>query len=457
MRKFAVIPFLLLLISCNPRLTPPQVVAPRQYHYGSLFRNDSTTVQQEWWRIFGDTTLNALVTHAIVQNRDVMISLSRIEEARHNLVVARSAFLPDIGLDVSANGEYTSASDNIAQTYKINPTVSWELPLFGSLRHTSHKAKANILYTEWQYRGVQLSLEAEVATAYFTLLQYRQDLDIARRSAQLRREMVSLIDSMYHYGFATGANLEQAKSLLYTAEVDIPRYEYAISETILSLSTLLDEEPSRLMRLADSNKLPQLQSDLLYDIAIGVPSDLLLRRPDMMSAYYTLQASASDVGIARVARLPSFTLTLFGGSNTEKVSQLFSNKSWVANALLALSQPIYNFGGLRRAELAAKEVYRQSLLDYEQTFIDALADVENALANIISSRNELSRYEALVESYKFIAEATNALYISGLSNYLDVIDAERSLYSSQMELENLITQQYINYINLCKALGGGIR
>ena len=177
----------------------------------------------------------------------------------------------------------------------------------------------------------------------------------------------------------------------------------------------------------------------------------------MMSAYYTLQASASDVGIARVARLPSFTLTLFGGSNTEKVSQLFSNKSWVANALLALSQPIYNFGGLRRAELAAKEVYRQSLLDYEQTFIEALADVENALANIISSRNELSRYEALVESYKFIAEATNALYISGLSNYLDVIDAERSLYSSQMELENLITQQYINYINLCKALGGGIR
>ncbi len=445
----------LLLVGCNPRLISPQVVVPERYHYGSSFSQDSIRISEEWWRIFGDTTLNALVEHALLQNRELKIAASRIEEARYNLSVARSAYLPSFNADISANGVYQSATENISQAYKITPTVSWEIPLFGSLRHTTRKAKANILYEEWQHQGVQLALEAEVATAYFTLLQYRQDLNIARRSSELRREMVTLIDSLFHYGFASGANLEQAKSLLYTAEIDIPKYEFAIAQTILSLATLLGEEPARLSPLHNSKILPELQAPQLYDMAVGVPSDLLLRRPDMLSAYASLQSAASDVGIARVARLPSFTFTLFGGSSTDKVSELFSGKSWVANALMALTQPIYNFGGLRRRELAAKEAYRQSVLLYEQTFVEALSDVESALANITTSREELERYSSLVESYQSIAQTSYALYINGLSNYLDVIDAERSLYTSQMERANLIAQQYINLINLYKALGGG--
>jgi multidrug efflux system outer membrane protein len=175
----------------------------------------------------------------------------------------------------------------------------------------------------------------------------------------------------------------------------------------------------------------------------------------MLSAYASLHSAASEVGIARAARLPSFTLTLFGGSNTDRVSKLFSAKSWVANAMMALTQPIYNFGGLRKQELAAKEAYKQSVLRYEQSFVEALADVEEALANITTSREELERYTSLVESYHSIAQTSYALYINGLSNYLDVIDAERSLYTSQMERANLIAQQYINLINLYKALGGG--
>ncbi|MBR3677935.1 MAG: TolC family protein, partial [Alistipes sp.] len=166
----------LLLVGCNPRLISPQVVVPERYHYGSSFSQDSIRISEEWWRIFGDTTLNALVEHALLQNRELKIAASRIEEARYNLSVARSAYLPSFNADISANGVYQSATDNISQAYKITPTVSWEIPLFGSLRHTTRKAKANILYEEWQHQGVQLALEAEVATAYSTLLQYRQDL-----------------------------------------------------------------------------------------------------------------------------------------------------------------------------------------------------------------------------------------------------------------------------------------
>jgi multidrug efflux system outer membrane protein len=405
--------------------------------------------------MFGDTTLNRLVARALMQNKNIEIAASRIEEARHNLVVTRSQYLPSISGAISAEGKYESVTDNIAQTYKILPQASWEIPLFGSLRHATKGAKAAIDYEVWQYRGVRLALEAEVATSYFTLLQYRQDLSIAKRSSELRREMVTLIDSLYLYGFASGVNLEQAQSLLYTAEADIPLYEKAIAQTLLSLATLTGDSPESFMNIGIENSRAITNDYRPYDIAIGVPSDILHRRPDVMSAYYTMQQSAAAVGLARSARLPSITISLSGGTATEKVSKLFSSKGWMADALASLAQPIYNFGGLRRRELAAREAYKQSLLAYEQSYIEALSDVESALVAITSSREELLRYAGLVKSYRNIAIKTYALYRNGLSGYLDVIDAERSLYSSQMQFENLVAQQYINYINLCKALGGG--
>ena len=445
-----------LVAGCNVRLAKPQLVSQEEYLFGKGFSHDSIALGSDWWRMFGDTTLNRLVERAIVQNKNIEIAASRIEEARHNLVVTRSAYWPSISGVISAEGKYESLYDNIAQSYKILPQASWELPLFGSLRHATKGAKTQIEYEVWQQRGVKLALEAEVATAYFTLLQYRQDLAIAKRSSELRREMVSLVDSLYRYGFASSVHLEQAQALLYTAEADIPLYEKAIAQTILSLATLTGDKAETLLDIGTEGSRATTNDYMPYDISIGVPSDVLHRRPDLMSAYYTMLQSASNVGLARTARLPSITISLYGGSAADKISSLFSSKGWVADALATLAQPIYNFGGLRRRELATREAYKQSLLAYEQCYIEALSDVESALVAITTSREELLRYAGLVKSYRSIAIKTYALYRNGLSDYLDVIDAERSLYSSQMQFENLVAQQYINYINLCKALGGGV-
>ena len=314
-----------LFFGCNPRLATPQLATHEEYIFGKNFSRDSIRLSGEWWQMFGDTTLNRLVTRALSQNKNIEIAASRIEEARHNLVVTRSTYWPSISGVISAEGKYESATDKIAQTYKILPQASWEIPLFGSLRHATKGAKAAIDYEVWQYRGVRLALEAEVATTYFTLLQYRQDLKIAKRSSELRREMVTLIDSLYNYGFASGVNLEQAQSLLYTAEADIPLYERAIAQTLLSLATLTGDTPETFIDVGEGSSA--ITNDYQpYDIAIGVPSDILHRRPDVMSAYYAMQQSAANVGLARSARLPSVTLTLFGGTATDKVSQLFSSK-----------------------------------------------------------------------------------------------------------------------------------
>lgn len=445
----------ILLGGCNPKLSSPKPISYKEYIFGEGFSSDSIELGDEWWRIFGDSTLNNLITLALAQNKNIAIAASRIVEARHNLVVTRSTYLPSILGSISAEGKYNSGTDNIAQSYQVIPSASWEIPLFGSLHHATQGAKAAIEYEVWQYRGVRLALEAEVATTYFTLLQYRQDLNIAKRSSALRRDMVQLIDSLYAFGFASGVNLEQAKSLLYTAEADIPLYERAISQTLLSLATLLGDNAENFLDIGIKGRNPITENYTQYDINIGIPSDILHRRPDVMAAYYAMQQCATNVGLARSARLPSVTLTLSGGTATDKFSRLFSSKGWVANALASIAQPIYNFGGLRRRELVAREAYKQSLLNYEQSYIEALSDVEEALVSITTSRNELVRYGGLVKSYRNIAIMTYALYRNGLSDYLDVIDAERSLYSSQMQFEDLVAQQYINFINLCKALGGG--
>jgi multidrug efflux system outer membrane protein len=211
-------------------------------------------------------------------------------------------------------------------------------------------------YAEWQWRGVRLSLAAEVATTYFTLLQYKRDYEIALRSSQLRKESAALIDSIFQRGMATGLNLERAKNLVYTAEADIPVYDRAIRQTLLSLNVLLGEMP-------DSADYANLGTRTITDyqplvIPAGVPSDILHRRPDVMSAYWQMEQAAANVGIARSERFPSISLTAEGGRSSVKIGELFKGDSRYWSVLGSLAQPIFGFGTLRRKEMAAREQYR---------------------------------------------------------------------------------------------------
>ena len=406
---YLIIIFAAFTAACTPRFYPPRVSVPDDYIYGRGFSEDTTRFGPEWWTLFGDTVLNNLVARALDNNRDVAVAASRVEEARLNLKSVRAQYLPQVGLGVTAEGEYTPAT-KIVQSYAVEPSLSWEVALFGQLRNAKRAAKAQIASSEWALRGVRLALAAEVATTYFTLLEYERDLAIARQSCALRRESAALIDSMFRYGMSDGVALEQARSLVYTAEADIP---------------------------------------------VGLPSELLERRPDIMQARYDMLAAAAEVGIARGNRFPSIALTAKGGAASNSIKGLTSANPWAWDALGSLTLPVFNFGRLRRAEQAAMERYTQSALTYEQTVLTAFSDVEQALVAITTYRRQTERYGELVLANDRIAAMTQALYRSGLSDYLDVIDAQRSLYQSQMEFVNLVAQQYINYVNLCKALGGG--
>lgn len=447
--KRIVIIFSLIAVACNPKLQKPTVVVPQSYLYGSY--SDSVAIEDGWWKIFGDTILNNLITTALESNYDLQSAVSKIEEAKANMKVTRSTFLPSFDLGRSAT---VSESDgNITQQYVLEPYMSWEIPLFGNLKATTTATKADIEYAKWQYEGVRLSLVAEVATTYFTLLQYQRNLNTARESSRLRRETATLVDSLYVHGMATKLNREQAYSLLYTSDADIPLYERAIAQTKLSLNLLLGSEHEPMDDITSDNMI----TDRYISIAIpvGLPSDLLYRRPDVMSSYASLKAAAATAKLARIERFPTLLLTGEGGVVSGDIAKLFTKGSWVWNAVLSLTQPLYRFGALRSGERAAVERYNQALIAYRKSFLTALSDVETALVAISTYREQLERYRSLVSANYSINMLTNQLYLNGLSAYLDVIDAERTLYNSQMEYSNLIATQYINYINLCKALGGG--
>ncbi len=451
MKKILILLVASTLVSCSLKLSEAQVEMPDSYIYNDDFYTSIEPLDERWWESFDDAQLSELVECAMLNNRNLLATVEAVEASRNYLRVARASFLPSLSADVTA--EVVHELKTTEQEYTLAPTLEWEISLFGELRNTKKAAAAAWLQEEWNLRAVWLSLSAEVATSYFTLMQYQRSLYIATRSYELRRQETALIDSMYRYGMSDGTALMQAKSLVYSAKVEVQKFERAVSLTSLSLSTLVGENPQKVNWQNDGEAL--ICDKLPIDTPLGLPSALLERRPDVMKSYYAMAEAAAKVGISRAERYPSITITGSGGVYATSLKGLTSGDPLYWSGIGELVAPIFSWGSLRRKEMMERNNYQASVLSYEQTILEAVADVEKALVAINTYSSEGAASTALVLANSRIAQNTTALYKGGMGNYLSVIDAERELYASQISLIEIVTQQYINYINLFKALGGG--
>jgi multidrug efflux system outer membrane protein len=258
---------------------------------------------------------------------------------------------------------------------------------------------------------------------------------------------------MVRYGVSTGLELDQAKSLVYTASADVAQYSRALAQAQLSLATLLGETPQPMDEKMLSSELTI--EDMPTVIPAGIPSDLLRRRPDIMESYYALQAASARVGIARSNRFPSISITGSGGVFGSTVKELFADGHWKWGATGGLAQPLFNFGSLRNREKMAIVAYKEAVEEFEQTILTALEEVESALVAIATYRTQAEEYAQYVKANGRIAQLTEALYSMGMYDYLDVISTEQTWYESQLQMVNIVAQQYINYANLVMALGDG--
>ncbi len=440
----------LVAVACSPKLSQPTVNIPDSYsnNCGDVASSDST---QMWWHSVGDERLCSLVEEALSSNLSLQASMTAIRAARYNLRVARSAYLPDLSFNIEA--ERLREEKVYESEYEVVPTLSWQIPLFGAYRSTSQVSKAKILTAEYQTQGVALTLASEVANAYYSIIEYRCALRVAERSYELRLQATALVDSMHRYGMSSGVDLSQAQALVAAAQEDVSKYTQSLALSEISLATLLscnvDSIELRTPILCDIDSLPPIVTP-----AVGIPSDLLYNRPDLREAYFKIEEAMGEVGLARSAQFPSISLTVDGGLYSSSLKGLTLSKLLTWEWAVDLVQPIFNFGALRAKKLSLTESYNATLLEYQQSIITALGDVESALVSIEQSRKQSLSSREYMDKYAKIATATRALYRGGMDDYLSVVDAEREFYTSQIDYIALRTQQYINLIDLYTALGG---
>lgn len=446
-----------LLAGCavGPNFKSPAVSVPSGYMNDSIrvatSASEDSILNLAWWENFDDPLLTSLINSALDSNLNLRVAASRVEQSRLELQNARAALAPTVGVSLSGTGTQTPAMASPAQQYAIEPTLSWELDIFGKLRRMSQAAAAQLLATEQGYRAVRLALVAQVATTYFSLLQYDLALDISHSSYNLRRGEQVIIDSMVYYGASSAVALEQARSLTATAAAAIPQYERARNDAQNALCVLLGRNPYHIE--VDGSLL--LSGTVPEAVPAGLPTSLLDRRPDIMQAYYGVAESTANVGVAVANRYPSVTLTGSGGVLSSTLKGLFTGNPFGWSAGISIVEPLLAWGRNKRAVDIARQADIQAILTYKQSVISALSEVETALSAVATYRVEVEQNLMLLEATRSTQMLTRELYNNGSNTFLDVLDAERQFFSTQIGLSQILSDQLSSYVTLYKALGGG--
>jgi len=455
------LPALLLFLALGgclvgPDYRRPAVDTPKEWRFSET--EARALADTAWWEQFQDPVLNALIAAALAGNKDLKIAAARVEEFQGRYGLARAPLLPQVGAGASAGGERTTnrgqsplpaSSPNPTALYQANLFASWEIDLWGKLRRASEAARADLIATEEGKRFVVLSLVASVAGAYVNLRDLDRQLEIARRTAGSREESYKIFTLRFQAGYVSDLELSQAMSQYQQALATIPALEKAIAQQEDALSLLLGRNPGSIER---GRGIEALQ---VPAVPAGLPSELLERRPDLRQAEQELISANAQIGVARAQYFPSISLTgLFGWESTT-LSQLFSGPARMWSWTAPVVQPLFTGGSLGSGMRVAKALREQALLNYQRAIQSAFRDVDDALIDQRKSREQLSAQESQVEALRTYASTARLRYENGYTSYIEVLDAERSLFDAELSYTQTVGGHLQALINLYKALGGG--
>ncbi|MEJ2516240.1 MAG: efflux transporter outer membrane subunit [Gammaproteobacteria bacterium] len=432
-----------------PLETPATYVQPVQE--GESFANIP------WWELFGDPALQSLIRTALEENKDLGIAAARIEEFRALLGVTRADQFPTLDVAGSAtrgrpsrNSFPGSLNDDISENYRLSADVFFEVDLFGRLRRSTEAARAELLATEEDRRSLTISLVSSVASSYMLLRDLDARLAIARRTVATRQSSLDIIRARFDKGTVPLLDVNQAEIELAGAEAAVAAAERGVAQTENALSVLLGRNPSAIPR-----GMPLRAQSLPPEVPAGLPSELLQRRPDVLSAEARLAAQTARIGIAEALRWPSLSLTGSLGLESAELSDLTSGDSDFWNVGAGLLAPVFNAGRNASRVEAEEARTRQALLTYEQAVQRAFLEVEDALVAVRTYRAEHAALQRQVAAARSAAELARARYDGGVTSYLEVLDTERSLFSAELSESETLGQYYGAIIQLYKALGGG--
>jgi multidrug efflux system outer membrane protein len=430
----------------GPSLEKPVIVTEDSFRFDSIA--EDSMINLAWWELFGDPALDTMIYMALEHNHDVLISMSRIEQAYAILGVSKADLFPQFGYNVS--GTYgkpdpSGAGTDAGYLVNITPNVYWELDFWGKIRRSNQAARAEIAASEEALRMVQVGIITAVADGYFQLLDYDLRLAIARRTWETRKESLWIIEQR----FQRGIDLNQAQQQEAIAAATIPSYERAVARTENYLNILLGQNPRKLRRgLLDEQMIPP-------DIPVGIPSELLQRRPDLVQAEQLFYAETARIGMTQAMRFPSFSITGALGVASNDLSTLLSSDAVLYSVGGSILGPIFNWGKNKRRVEIQKETARQALYRYEQAVLNAFSEVDNALIDIDTYGREVESRERQKAAAIQAATLSRARYDGGQTAYLEVLDTERSQFNAELESAAVKGQLLSSYLYLYKALGGG--
>ncbi|WP_025810466.1 efflux transporter outer membrane subunit [Pseudomonas chlororaphis] len=459
--RWALMPALALLGGCinlAPEYQRPEAPVAEQWLPGSQPGKGEAAADIHWQQFFTDSRLARLQTLALANNRDLRLASLNIEKAQAQYRIQRAALFPAIDAGVSgthARAPASSSSSGVATTshdYSAQLGLSsYELDVFGRLRNLKDEALEAYLSLAETRRSTQISLVAEVATAWLTLAADNELLRLAQETLRSQQATYELTQRSHALGGSSGLALAQAQTTVESARGDVAVYASQILQDRNALRLLVGSEiPDELLPGAS------LQSAaLLVRVPDELPSSLLQRRPDVLAAEHTLKSANIDIGAARAAFFPSISLTANAGSASSALSGLFKAGSGAWTFAPSISLPLFDAGS-NRATLDAAKVEREiQVQTYQQTVQSAFKEVADALAERSTLDERLDAQQALTDASRKSFELADALYRGGSQSYLEALDAQRSLYSAQQDLISLRLAEQSNRVTLYKVLGGG--
>jgi multidrug efflux system outer membrane protein len=456
-RKLSSLVLLLPLCACavGPNYKRPPVTVPDQYRGvpGTPTQQPAGEpfAEMQWSAVFQDEVLQSLIKEALTNNYDIRIAAARILEAGAVLGITRANQFPQVGAGGSLGNSRTQPFPGNSTIGSASIQASWILDFWGQYRRATEAARANLLASEFGEKAVRITLIADVANAYFQLREFDRQLEVSKETVLADKDMVKLNTIKFEGGDAAITDELQAEILLEQSEAQVISLQQSIEQTENQISILLGRNPGPIAR-----GLTLVAQPHAPEVPTGLPSAILEKRPDVRRAEESLVAANANVGVAKAAFFPQFSLTGAFGVQTASLTSFLSGPTTGAwNVAGQVAQPIYEGGRIKSNYRLAWAQRDEAELIYKQTVQQAFGDVSNALVGYTQSRLFRMKVEEQTATYKETARLANVRFEGGYTSFLEVLVTQQQYFTSELGLAQAWFAEMNNYVQLYQSLGGG--
>jgi len=439
----------------GPEYRRPDATPPKDFRSQVASTEAGSLADLPWWQIFNDKALQGLITQALAGNYDLKVAVARIEQARAQVAVVRADLYPQVGYQANAAREKSfiplpQLQGNVTyNSFQAAVNAAWELDVWGRIRRSTDAATAGLYAQEDVRRGVMLALVSDVAANYFLLIELDRQLAIAQESATVYQRTLDLFNQRFQAGMDSKLGVVRAQAAYDSSSAAIAALNRAITQQENAICVLLGTYPRTIER---GTQLPQ---QVMPATPVGLTSDLLQRRPDIMQAEQVMIGANAQIGVAIANYYPRIGLSALYGAQGVEVSDLFKSNFSIWSLAAGLTGPIFQGGRLKAGVQAQEAFWNESIAQYKQTITVAFRETSDALIAQQTLVTQRSALESQVQANREAVDLAMQRYTGGRASYFEVLDAEQSLFPSEDALAQTQRDQLVAVVNLYKALGGG--